>query len=149
MRKKAFTLIETLIASLILSMIGIICVSQIQLMSYTLYDSQKESSDRSSLNEFIFYITREIESAERLKVSADSKTLKIQETGYDDFNLVYSVNEGYPKDELLLNGTKILDIDYENSSFLKDGSMVIISVSENGRTIMVKASPRKSFVWEE
>ena len=149
MRKKAFTLVETLIASLILSMIGIICVSQIQLMSYTLYDSQKESSDRSGLNEFIFYITREIESAERLKVSADGKTLKIQETGHDDYDLVYSVNEGYPRDELLLNGTKILDIDYENSRFLKDGNMVIISVSENEKIITVKASPRKSFVWEE
>ncbi len=149
MKKKAFTLVETLIASLILSMIGIICVSQIQLMSYTLYDSQKESSDRSGLNEFIFYITREIESAKRLKVSADGKTLKIQETGHDDFNLAYSVNEGYPRDELLLNGTKILDIDYENSSFLKDGNMVIISVSENGKIITVKASPRKNFVWEE
>lgn len=149
MKKKAFTLVETLIASLILSMIGIICVSQIQLMSYTLYDSQKESSDRSGLNEFIFYITREIESAKRLKVSADGKTLIIQETGHDDFNLFYSVNEDYPRDELLLNGTKILDIDYENSSFLKDGNMVIISVSENGKIITVKASPRKSFVWEE
>ena len=149
MKKKAFTLVETLIASLILSMIGIICVSQIQLMSYTLYDSQKESSDRSGLNEFIFYITREIESAERLKVSADGKTLKIQETGHNDYNLAYSVNEDYPRDELLLNDTKILDIDYENSSFLKDGNMVIISVSENGKTITVKASPRKSFVWEE
>ena len=77
------------------------------------------------------------------------KTLKIQETGHDDYNIVYSVNEGYPRDELLLNGTKILDIDYENSSFLKDGNMVIISVSENGKTITVKASPRQNFVWEE
>ena len=149
MKKNAFTLVETLTASLILSVIGLICISQIQLMSYTMYDGQKESSDRSGLNEFIFYITREVESAEKLNIMPDGKTIKIQEAGYDDFDLVYSVEEGYPKGKLMLNGTKILDIDYKNSIFSRDGNMVIITVSENGKTIRVKASPRKSFVWEE
>lgn len=149
MKKNAFTLVETLIASLILSVIGLICISQIQLMSYTMYDGQKESSDRSGLNEFIFYITREVESAEKLNIMPDGKTIKIQEAGYDDFDLVYSVEEGYPKGKLTLNGKKILDIESENSSFSRDGNMVIIAVSENRKTIRVKASPRKSFVWEE
>ena len=149
MRKKSFTLIETLIASLILSVIGFICISQIQLMSFTLYDSQKESSDRSGLSEFIFYITREIESAEKLNILPDGKTIKIQETGYDDFDFIYAIEEGYPQGKLTLNGTKILDIDCESSNFLREGNMVIITVSEDRKTIRVKTSPRKHFVWEE
>lgn len=151
MKKKAFTLVEVLIASLIMSYIGLACISQIQLMSNTLYDGQTESTNRSKLNEEVFYITREIQSAEEIEMS--DKLLKIRETGHEDFNLVYEIKEDYPTDGLYLNSMKLIDISYEESTFVKDENTVIVRIAavknstepnQAPKMMEIKAVPRKS-----
>ena len=151
MRKKAFTLVEVLVASLIMSYIGLACISQIQLMSNTLYDGQTESTNRSKLNEEVFYITREIQSAEEIEMS--DKLLQIRETGHEDFNLVYEIKEDYPTDGLYLNGMKLIDISYEESTFVKDENTVIVRIAavknstepnQAPKMMEIKAVPRKS-----
>ncbi|MBQ6908256.1 MAG: prepilin-type N-terminal cleavage/methylation domain-containing protein [Clostridia bacterium] len=151
MKKKAFTLVEVLIASLIMSYIGLACISQIQLMSNTLYDGQTESTNRSKLNEEVFYITREIQSAEEIEMS--DKLLKIREMGHEDFNLEYEIRKDYPTDGLYLNSMKLIDICYEESYFEKDENTVIIHLAtvknstepnQIPKVLEIKAVPRKS-----
>lgn len=112
-RKKGFTLVEVLIASTILSMVTLAGIGIIRLMSSTLFDGQLESSNRGGLNDLVYYISREIQSAEAIKVSQDGKSLKIKQHGGDDYTLVYEVKRNY----LAFKGKPLLDLEYEESSF--------------------------------
>ena len=150
-KKRAFTLPETLLAGMLLSMIFTIGLSQASLVSKTLYAGQTETANRSDLNEIIFYITREIQSAEDIRISDDGKILEIKEFGRDDYSLVYSFEEGYPTDYLAFKDKKMIDVMYEQSGFELEGGVIKItfavlknSVDANQRPdiITVRVSPR-------
>ena len=96
MKKKAFTLLEVLFASSIFSMILVIGLSVISMMSSSLYDGQTEETNRSEFNDIIFYLTREIQSAEKIKIEDDGKTVKIKQHGTDGYNMRYSWVDDYP-----------------------------------------------------
>lgn len=95
MKKKAFTLLEVLFASSIFSMILVIGLSVISMMSSSLYDGQTEETNRSEFNDIIFYLTREIQSAEKIKIEDDGKTVMIKQHGTDGYSIRYSLVDDY------------------------------------------------------
>ncbi len=140
-KKKSFTLPETLIACMILSMIAAIGISQISLVSGILYAGQTETSNRSELSEIIFFMTREIRSAEDIRISEDGKTIEIKETGRDGYNLVYSFVKGYPTDYLAFKGKKMIDADHTESGFETDGGYIKITFAVLKNSVDVNQRP--------
>lgn len=158
MKKKAFTIIELLLATAIFSMIFMLGISQTVLVSEVLYDGQTEMTNRSDLNEVIFYMTREIQSAENIRITNNGKQLEIQESGRDSYNLVYSFCEGYPTDYLAFKDKKMIDVEYDECSFTQDKESIIakVAVVKNSVTanqepmlMTVRMTPRKSSTEEE
>lgn len=129
MGKKAFTLVEVLFASGILSMVITIGISVLFLMNSTLYDGQIESTNRSNLNDMIYYMTREIQSAEGIKISGDGKTLKIKQRGGDDYSLIYKITDNYPVDYLSFKDKRLIDLDYAASGFAYEGGRVKVTLA--------------------
>ena len=123
-KKYAFTIAETMIASGIFSMIMVICLSIVSAISWLLFTGQTETHNRSNLNETVYYITREIQSAESIRISEDNKMLLIKEHGASGYNLKYPIIEDYPVGYLSFDDKKMLDVDYDNSSFSVSGEMI-------------------------
>ena len=86
-KKRAYTLIETLMSSGIFAMLAVIGLASVSLITWTLYSGQTENTNRSSLNETVYFLTREIQSAEAIKISDGGKVLEIKERG--DFGICY------------------------------------------------------------
>jgi len=126
-KKRAFTIVEILIASSILSFILLVGISIMALISTTLYDGQIESGNRISITDNIYYITREIQSAEKIIVT--DKTLKIKQFGSSDFSLEYTMTDGYPFGNLDFKGKKMLDLDYSKSKFSLNGKSIKIELA--------------------
>lgn len=156
MKKKAFTMIELLLAITLFSFVFIIGFSQVYLMSETLYTTQTENSNRNSLSEIVFYLTREVQSAEKIKLSPQK--LEICEAGNSGYNLCYEFVEDYPTDSLNFKGKKMISVKSDECEFSKDNDdlLVRIAVVKNSvdakqtpKVMEIKISPRQSNVcWE-
>lgn len=158
MKKKAFTLLEVLFASSIFSMILVIGLSVSSMMTNSLFDGQIEETNRSELNDIIFYLTREIQSAEKVKITDEGKTVMIKQHGMDGYSLVYSFIDDYPTGQLSFNGNKMIDIDYSESLFRIDGSCINAEISvvknsiepdQKGKKMIFSILPRSNAVMEE
>ena len=157
MKKKAFTVIELLLATTIFSFIFIIGFSQVYMMSETLYTTQTESTNRDSLSEVVFFLTREIQSAEKIKISP--KKLELCVGGNDGYNLCYEFAEDYPTDTLSFKGKKMISVEYDESSFSKSGNDVVVKIAtvknnvdtnQIPKVMEVKITPRQSNIsWED
>ena len=154
-KKEAFTLPEVLIACTILSVITLLAVLVIGKMSGALFTGQIESENRISLSETVFYLTREIQSAESVKISDSGKKLEIKQHGSSAYSLCYEIKEGYPTGSLSFKDKKMLDVSFAESSFeTTDGKVIItLSVLENstdvnqrGKSMVIEAVPRAEAV---
>ena len=125
-RKRAFTLVETLMSSAIFGMLAVIGLSAATLVSWTLFTGQAEGTNRSTLNETVYFITREVQSAEGIKISNSGKCLEIKERGSSGYNLMYSIVEEYPADYLAFKGKRLIDIDAEASNFYFEDELLKI-----------------------
>lgn len=139
-KKKAFTLVEVLIASSILSFILLVGISIMVLINTTLYDGQIESSNRINLTDNIYYITREIQSAEKIIVS--DKTLKIKQLGSSGFSLEYTLTDDHPFGKLNFKGKKMLDLDYSKSKFSVNGNSIKIELAILKNNLDFKQNPQ-------
>lgn len=121
-KKRAFTIVETLFSSGVFGMLAVIGLSAVTLISWTLYTGQTESTNRTTLNETVYFITREVQSAEGIKISDDGKCLEIKERGSSGYNLQYSIVESHPADYLAFKDKRLIDIDADESEFIfEDG----------------------------
>lgn len=127
-KKRAFTIVETLFSSSIFGMLAVIGLSAVTLISWTLYTGQTESTNRITLNETVYFITREVQSAEGIKISDDGKCLEIKERGSSGYNLKYSIVESYPVDYLAFKDKRLIDIDADESAFSFDDEMLKLSI---------------------
>lgn len=158
MKKKGFTTVEILIASTIMCFVLFLAVTVMSFMSRVLYNGQTERSNRSSLTDNIYYISREIQSAEGIKISADQKTLYIKQRGSSDYSLVYSLSDGTPTGALYFKSKKMLDADFSQSKFEFSGKSVKITLAvyknaiEYGqipKVIELYITPRSESVYTE
>jgi prepilin-type N-terminal cleavage/methylation domain-containing protein len=140
--KKGFTLVEVLVASSILGMVLLSAVSVLSFISSTLYDGQTEYRNRNSLTDNIYYITREIQSAEGLRVSADGKTLKIKQRGISGYTFEYTFTDGLPTGSFNFKSKKMMDIDYEQSKFEITGGKIKIILAIYKNNLGFKAKPQ-------
>lgn len=155
---KAFTLVETLLAAGIFGMIVVMGMSIASLVSWTLYTGQTEEVNRTNLNETVYYLTREIQSAEAVKVTDDGKTLEIKERGSSGYNLKYSFVENYPSDYLAFRDKRLLDIKADESRFYFENHTVKatirvlkndLDVNQKGRVVNLTIQPRSNFTEED
>ena len=158
MKKKAFTLLEVMFASSIFSMILVIGLSVTSMMSSSLYDGQIEETNRSEFNDIVFYLTREIQSAEKIKIEDSGKTVMIKQHGTDGYNMRYSLVDDYPTGYMSFNDKKIIDIDYDESKFYLDSDCVNVEISvvknsivpgQRGKKMSLKIMPRSNAILEE
>ena len=154
-KKKAFTLPEILIACTLISFIGLAAVNVMGMMSGSLFTSQIENENRTSLSETVFYLTREIQSAEAVKISNEGKKLEIKQHGSSTYTFCYEIKEEYPTGKLVFKDKKMLDVSFGNSKFESDGKKikVTLSVLENntdvnqiGKVMHIEAVPRAEAV---
>lgn len=157
MKKKAFTIVETLFSSAVFGMLALIGLSAVALISWTLFTGQTEGTNRTTLNETIYFITREVQSAEGIKISEDGKCLEIKERGSSGYNLKYSIVESYPADYLAFKDKRFLDIDAEGSIFLFEDDLLKLSldtvkndveVNQRKKNFEISILPRSSCVKE-
>lgn len=150
-KKKGFTLIETLMSAGMLSFIVTIGLSILALITWTLYTGQIEGTARSNLNETVYYLTRELQSAESIKISQNGKVLQIKERGRSEYNLQYTIVENYPVDYFAFKGKRLLDVKAEESIFLMESGSVTIKLSvvknnldinQTNKKIELTVSPR-------
>jgi len=127
-KKRCFTIVEMLMASSILLVVITAGISLLLLINTLLYDSQIESSNRMSLNDTIFYLTREIQSAEGIMISSNGKEMKIKQRGSEDYSLVYTITENYPVDYLAFKDKRLIDIDSGGSSFSFSSKGVVVTL---------------------
>ncbi len=155
MRKKCFTVVEVLMASGIFSFIIIIGMGIASLMSSSLFTGQVESTNRSELNSTIFYITREIQSAEGVKIEESGKKLSIKKRGSSDYSLCYEICDDYPVGTLSYKGKRLLDLNYGESQFSYSGDAVLIEwtvmknntdVNQISRKVELTVTPRSEEV---
>ena len=127
-KKSAFTLVETLFSSAIFGMLAVIGLSAVVLISWTLFTGQTEGTNRTTLNETVYYITREVQSAEGIRISNDGKCLEIKESGSSGYNLKYSIVESYPVDYLAFKDKRLIDIDADESEFLFEDGLLKLNL---------------------
>ncbi len=154
-KKKGFTLPEMLLACTMLAVITLSSISVIAMMSGSLFTSQIESENRLSLSETVFYLTREIQSAEGVKISELGKKLEIKQHGSGEYNLSYEIKEDYPTGLFTFKSKKMLDVDYADSKFeASDGKIIVLlsvvenstDVNQRGKPIRIETVPRAEAV---
>ena len=126
--RKGFTLVETLIASSIISMVLLVGIGIINAVSTTIYSGQTEMSGRISLSDNVYYLTRELQSAEAVLVSADGKRVKIKQRGSSGYSLEYEIKDEYPVGCFTFKDKKMFAVDYESSYFEIDGKGISIGL---------------------
>lgn len=142
MKKKAFTLTEVLVSSFSVSLILIICLALMRTSSVTLTGEFINADNRRAVEENVSYITREIQSAEKMSIENSGKVLRIRKVGTsqgDDGNtytIKYEIKDGYPCGGLYITsggGTekKLMDVDYENSKFTSNKDSMEIGFTSN------------------
>ena len=127
-KKSAYTIIEILFSSTIFGMLAVIGLSAVTLISWTLFTGQTEGTNRTTLNETVYYITREVQSAEGIRISDDGKCLEIKERGSSGYNLKYSIVESYPADYLAFKDKRLIDIDADESEFLFEDGLLKLNL---------------------
>lgn len=156
-KKQAFSIVETLFSSTIFGMLAVIGLSAVTLISWSLFTGQTEVTNRTTLNETVYYITREVQSAEGIRITDDGKGLEIKERGNSGYNLKYSIVESYPADYLAFREKRLLDIDAEKSEFIFEDGLLKLnlgtvknSVETNQRTKAIEISilPRSNCIKE-
>ena len=156
-KKSAFTLVETLFSSAIFGMLAVIGLSAVVLISWTLFTGQTEGTNRTTLNETVYYITREVQSAEGIRISDDGKCLEIKERGSSGYNLKYSIVESYPVDYLAFKDKRLIDIDADESEFLfEDGLLKLnfgtvkndVEENQRKRDFEISILPRSNCIKE-
>ena len=156
-KKSAFTLVETLFSSAIFGMLAVIGLSAVTLISWTLFTGQTEGTNRTTLNETVYYITREVQSAEGIRISDDGKCLEIKERGSSGYNLKYSIVESYPADYLAFKDKRLIDIDADESEFLfEDGLLKLnfgtvkndVEENQRKRDFEISILPRSNCIKE-
>ncbi len=150
MKRKGFTIIEILVATAVMSIVLLAGISVMKLMTAALYDGQTESRGRISLTDNIYYMTREIQSAESIQVSADLKTLKIRQRG-GTYNVEYTIVHGVPAGCLNFKTKPMLYLDYDQSRFeIEEGKVKItlaiyktnLDYKEKPKVIVLEVLPR-------
>ena len=156
-KKSAYTIIEMLFSSTIFGMLAVIGLSAVTLISWTLFTGQTEGTNRTTLNETVYYITREVQSAEGIRISDDGKCLEIKERGSSGYNLKYSIVESYPADYLAFKDKILIDIDADESEFLfEDGLLKLnfgivkndIEENQRKRDFEISVLPRSNCIKE-
>lgn len=142
-KKKCFTVVEVLMASSILLVVITAGASLLFLMNTLLYNSQTESGNRTNLNDVIFYLTREIQSAEGIIINSDGKEMKIKQRGSEDYSLVYTITENYPVDYLAFKGKRLIDIEHEGSGFSFENKSVVITLQIVKNNTQFNQSPQE------
>ena len=156
-KKSAYTIIEMLFSSTIFGMLAVIGLSAVTLISWTLFTGQTEGTNRTTLNETVYYITREVQSAEGIRISDGGKCLEIKERGSSGYNLKYSIVESYPADYLAFKDKRLIDIDADESEFLfEDGLLKLnlgtvkndIEENQRKRDFEISVLPRSNCIKE-
>ena len=156
-KKSAYTIIEMLFSSTIFGMLAVIGLSAVTLISWTLFTGQTEGTNRTTLNETVYYITREVQSAEGIRISDGGKCLEIKERGSSGYNLKYSIVESYPADYLAFKDKRLIDIDADESEFLfKDGLLKLnlgtvkndVEENQRKRDFEISVLPRSNCIKE-
>ncbi len=156
-KKRAYTLIETLMSSGIFAMLAVIGLASVSLITWTLYSGQTENTNRSSLNETVYFLTREIQSAEAIKISDGGKVLEIKERGKGGYNLKYSLVDAYPVGYLAFRDKKLFDADAHSGGFsFRNGILTAefktfkngIEVNQQTRPFVISIKPRCAYVSE-
>ena len=140
-KKQAFTVIETIFAGVISAMIITIGMSVIGLMTFSLYTGQLENTYRSDLNSCIFYLSREIQSAESVIISDSGKKIKIKQHG-NGKKIEYSFKEDYPTGFLEYDGKKLIAVKYDDCLFSLSNNKVKIDIAIVGNNIEATQRPR-------
>lgn len=130
-------------ASSILLVVITAGISLLLLINTLLYDSQIESSNRMSLNDTIFYLTREIQSAEGVIISSNGKEMKIKQRGSEDYSLVYTITENYPVDYLAFKGKRLIDIECDGSGFSFNSKSIVVTLQIVKNNIELKQTPQE------
>lgn len=128
-KKLAFTLVETLMSANIFGMLVVIGISSVALISWTMFAGQTEGTNRTTLNETVYYITREVQSAEKIRISDAGKCLEIKERGSSGYNLKYSIVESYPADYLAFKDKRLLDINADESEFVFENGLLKLKLA--------------------
>ena len=142
-KKRCFTIVEVLIASSILLVVITAGISLLLLINTLLFDSQIESSNRMSLNDTTFYLTREIQSAEGVVISSDGKDMKIKQRGSEDYSLTYTITENYPVDYLDFKDKRLIDIEYDGSGFSFSDKGIVITLQIVKNNIELNQMPQE------
>ena len=146
-----------LFSSTIFGMLAVIGLSTVTLISWTLFTGQTEGTNRTTLNETVYYITREVQSAEGIRISDGGKCLEIKERGSSGYNLKYSIVESYPADYLAFKDKILIDIDADESEFLfEDGLLKLnfgivkndIEENQRKRDFEISVLPRSNCIKE-
>ena len=146
-----------LFSSTIFGMLAVIGLSAVTLVSWTLFTGQTEGTNRTTLNETVYYITREVQSAEGIRISDDGKCLEIKERGSSGYNLKYSIVESYPADYLAFKDKILIDIDADESEFLfEDGLLKLnlgtvkndVEENQRKRDFEISVLPRSNCIKE-
>ena len=146
-----------LFSSTIFGMLAVIGLSAVTLISWTLFTGQTEGTNRTTLNETVYYITREVQSAEGIRISDGGKCLEIKERGSSGYNLKYSIVESYPADYLAFKDKRLIDIDADESEFLiEDGLLKLnlgivkndVEENQRKRDFEISVLPRSNCIKE-
>ncbi len=109
MRKNAFTLVETMLCFLLVTLTSACCVGLISVTVNKTYDSTVERQRQKSLSTALLYMSREVRSAKAVDVEEKKLSISL-ETGE---NITYEIRpEG-----LTYNGEVIVKTDVDKSSF--------------------------------
>ena len=130
MKKSANTIAELLAAAGIVSFVLLIGIAVLGMMSHNLFTGQVGYTNSVSIDEVIFYITREIQSAESIFVSPDGKSIDISERDGRVFS--YAFSDSYPAGIMTFDNKRVLDADFEKSSFSLDEDTVTITIAALG-----------------
>ena len=133
-RRSAFTLVELLASCFCIGIITAICVNLLATSSTAVSLGIKNTDTRERAYTNISFISKEIESAEYIKIGAGGKKLYIRQTDAEAgrpadpneegfFDTIYEIQDGYPCGGLYQiltsggKGQKLIDLDYEKSYF--------------------------------
>lgn len=156
-KNKGFTIVEILFSSTIFGMLAVIGLSAATLTSWTLFTGQTESTNRTTLNETVFFITREVQSAEGIRITDEGKCLEIKEYGSSGYNLKYTIVKSDPVDYLAFKDKRLMDIDAEESEFVIEDDLLKlklgtvkndVEVNQRKKDFEITISPRSNCVKE-
>lgn len=123
-RKHGFTISEMLVVMSIITVIIGAAVVLARSTGHGLYTGQVEMSNRTKLEDNIYYLAKDIESAKEIGISDDYKTLKIRQ----EIDAVNDTDDNYPSvytmenDAFNYNDSKMFDlnVDADTSTFELD-----------------------------